>query len=34
MHLPGGATINIAAYSVNFRLKFTSIHVATIYDDG
>jgi len=34
MHSPGGATINIAAYSVNFRFKFNSPEVATIYDDG
>jgi len=27
-----GATINIVAYSVNVRVKFYSIEVATIYD--
>ena len=27
-----GATINIVAYSVNVRVKFSSINGATVYD--
>jgi len=34
MHSPRGATINIAAYSVNFRFKFYCLVGTTINDDG
>jgi len=33
-HSPGGATVNNAAYSVNFRFKFYWLDGASIYDDG